>query len=96
MSLTDNATSVQMPNEDNGEDMLPQVSSKAVIQALAQVRDFIMQQGESTASKKALQEVIAMENWVQELATVAKKTKQTTIDSFSNAFPTKPFINESK
>ena len=95
MSLTDNATSVQMPNEDNGEDMLPQVSSKVVIQALAQVRDFIMLQGESTASKKALQEVIAMENWVQELATVAKK-KKTTIDSFSNAFPTKPFINESK
>ena len=61
MSLTDIATSVQTPIEDNGEDdedddepVLPQVSSKAVIQALAQVRTFLMQQGESTASNKAL------------------------------------------
>ncbi|KAK3761958.1 hypothetical protein RRG08_035162 [Elysia crispata] len=73
---------MQPPNEHSGEDeeedgvpVLPQVLSKAVIQALAQVRVFVMQQGETTASNKTLQEVIAMEHSVQELVTVAKKKK---------------------
>ena len=93
---------MQPPNETSDEDeeeddvpVLPQVLSKAVIQALAQVRVFVMQQGETTASNKALQEVIAMEHSVQELVTVAKKKKRQLIP-FSSALPTQPFINELK
>ncbi|GFO13800.1 hypothetical protein PoB_004030500 [Plakobranchus ocellatus] len=71
MTLTNIASSVQLSNEDNDEDdehVLSQVSSKVSLQALAQAHAFVMQQGDSTASSKALQQVIAIENSVQEPA----------------------------
>ncbi|GFN88469.1 histone-lysine N-methyltransferase SETMAR [Plakobranchus ocellatus] len=86
MSLTDIATSVQLStgakdDEDNEEDdkpVLPQVSSKAVIQALAQVHAFLMQQGKSTASSKALQQIETKRDsitWKQPSSPVTKKFK---------------------
>ena len=94
MYLTDIAASVRPStdeindedeNKEDDEPALPQVTNKGVVQALAQVRAFVMQQGENASSKKALQQVIALKNSVQEIVSFSKR--KTTIDSFSQRIP---------
>ena len=52
-------------DKEDDEFALTQVTNKGVVQALAQVRAFVMQQGENASSYKELQQVIALENSVQ-------------------------------
>ena len=59
--------------------------NKGVVQALAQVRAFVMQQGENASSNTALQKVIALENSVLEIVSFSKR--QTTIDSSFQRIP---------
>ncbi|KAK3738910.1 hypothetical protein RRG08_006478 [Elysia crispata] len=90
--VADIASSIQQstePEEEiaNEKDIaIPPIISKTALQAMKQVRTFVMQQSDSGKTTKALQLALSLEKCLQDMSKLA--TKQSTNDAFSDMHPT--------
>ena len=91
MSMDDIVSCVQQAGAEeeivDDEPAVPTVTTKMALQAMEQVRTFVMQQEESSVTAKALQLSLSMENCLQSLSKETKK--QSTIDAFFKPMPSK-------
>ena len=91
ISMDDIVSCVQQAGTEeeivDDEPAVPTVTTKMALQAMEQVRTFVMQQEESAVTAKALQLTLSMENCLQSLSKETKK--QSTIDAFFKPMPSK-------